>query len=1144
MPEERYDPTSKEHVDKYEGGTAKGDEDDVWANVVSHVTGYPVPKRSTVFEKLRSDHGGMLFRMDIKNRSLQDVLEKSGFEMQSGQDYDIWFFDQNGSSAQLKQARIVFEGTVHGDDGVQFADTSGESAGEIAVSAGNDFTDYNDQKLSTIGLAQYMNGPRNALIALYNGNTEGMSFNGLSVPTASAVDLSSFDRTAESFDRAAKFFKDHAVVIKGWEDALGKEDASWKGEAADVFRSLIKKVRENYEGYVDTFTGSGGQEGATGTVYARALAEGKQELRDAAQELLEAWFTWAKSAYFDPHRVLRYVLDELGRWSEANNITKTKIYTTTYPGYMGAPGATVHSARPEAGFSQTHPTYGDLSDMESWKKVGEEAVRIWSQGADTHLGEPAARVQSALNNSFLDIGDEFTENVPKPKTTSTASEDYADAQAEKEKAEAEKEKAEYEKEKAEAKAQAEKDKEEYEKEKAEAKAEKEKEKEEYEKEKAEAKAEKEKEKEEYEKEKAEAKAEAEREKAEYEKEKAEAEAKAEEERKQLEENLGNLNSGGGDGPGNIPVTTSLGDIGGLNGLGGDGTNGGLDGTGGDGTTGGADGLGPSGMPVTSVGGIGGINGAGGTGRDRDGAPVTQELGGLDDLNGPGTGGTSGLETPTGGSTSLDGGGLLTNTFPDGTSTSFDPGTGLLTSTAPDGTVTTTRLGDGATVTNPDGSTTTLDDGRLTTTFPDGTTQSIDPGTGMATTTAPDGTTTTTDLGTLGGLNSTGGTGTGGTDTGGTGTGGTGTGGSNTPDFSDIASRTVTESLGGLNGTGGTGGLESSTGGITSLNSGDFLTSYPDGSRASFDPDTGILTTTSPDGTTTTTDLTYGADVTNPDGSHTVLENGKPTTTFPDGSKQVIDPDTGIATVTDPQGNTRQVDLGSLNSPRDTGSLDTIGSRLGDLPSLDGLSSPGSAGPGGAGGGTGTGGSGGTGESVSLGTLDGLNQGSSSPLGDQGVGVPGSVTPLGGGGTDLLASNGQTPSGGLPDNAQSGAGGGQSGTGGQSSPGMPMSPMGGMGGAGGGDKGSHGERVRAVLTDAAEEGKRRNRRRRSPWGRAEDEDTFLTPASRPATTGGRTPEDGADASDRSRTPVTSSDYLEEDEDVWGTEGGSAPSVIGR
>jgi hypothetical protein len=84
-------------------------------------------------------------------------------------------------------------------------------------------------------------------------------------------------------------------------------------------------------------------------------------------------------------------------------------------------------------------------------------------------------------------------------------------------------------------------------------------------------------------------------------------------------------------------------------------------------------------------------------------------------------------------------------------------------------------------------------------------------------------------------------------------------------------------------------------------------------------------------------------------------------------------------------------------------------------------------------------------------------------------------------------------------------------------------------------------VRAVLVDAAEESERRNRRRRNLWHRQEDSDTFLSPASRVSTTGGDFPEDEAEPR---RDTTASADHLEEDADVWGSEEGGTPAVIGR
>ncbi|GHH09947.1 AAWKG family protein [Streptomyces lanatus] len=1081
---DRYDPNSVANLDKFDN---PGDpSSDTWATLVTHITGYPVPDRNTVFDSLRSEHGGKLFRMDIKERSLSLLVKDSGFLTNKGEDYDIWFFD-SGKKRSIMQARIVFEGRVKDGENIIFAGPGSDNVNDAQVREGNEFTDYNKDKMSTIPLARYMNGPRAALLALLGGNTQDARFSNLGVPGADVVDLNSFNTTGESFDFAAKFFKDHAVVLKDWEDRFGRDDASWKGEAAEVFRSLLKKIRENYDNYVETFNSNpGGDDAGTGgTVYSRALSLGRKYLEDAANKLLEAWLSWAKSPYYDPHQVLRYVLDDLAQWVDANNVAKTDIksYTSRY--------TTTVSHSPQAGFTQVHPEYGDLTDIANWAKVGDKAVKIWSQGVDEYLGKPAATVQSNLNNHFLDLGDDFSDNVPKPKSTSTASEDYEEKKAKEAQEEINRQNEENRKYQDELRAEQERQREEDRKYQEELRNEQNRQREEDKKYQDELREEQNKQREEDKKYQEELREEQKREQEEAKRE-AEEQAKAMEEslgglnnpNAVTEQNLGNLddilNPGNQNNPNNV-VTESLGDLGNVNNPG----------------DGNQQAFTSSPPPVTTnLGNLGGLNsGPGGTNNAANNAAndaITQNLGNLGGLN---AGGGS-VKTPTGGNTQLDGGKLTTD-FPDGSSTSFDPDSGALTTTHPDGSVTTQNLGDGTRVTNPDGSVTSLgDDGKLTTTFPDGSVQTVDPATGQVSTTDPNGATTTQDLGSLDGLNSQ----------------------NNPTDLGDLGDIN-TQSEGDLNDLGNLGdlntdrsGLETPTGGSTQLTGDDIATDFRDGSSISFDPDSGLLTSTNPDGSTTTTDLTHGATVTNPDGSKTSLDNGMLTTEFPDGSKQVIDPDTGIATVTDPQGNTETVNLHDLNSGGGKDSSDILDG-LGDLESGGGLNDTGgttrdvSLDDLGLGGGTGTGG-----ESLLTADSTGGTGTGAEPLSDGAADSAGS--PL------APAATAGTP--GAP-----------------GMPGSPGMPMGGMGA--GGDKGN-GERVRAVLVDAAEESERRNRRRRSPWNRQEDDDTFLSPASRVATTGGESPEEETEPG-RDRA-TSSGDYLEEDADVWGTEEGGTPAVIGR
>ncbi|MFF0304475.1 AAWKG family protein [Streptomyces sp. NPDC004562] len=1102
---DRYDPNSVANLDKFDN--AGDPSTDTWATLVTHITGYPVPDRNTIFDSLRSEHGGKLFRMDIKERSLSLLVKDSGFLTNKGEDYDIWFFD-SGKKRSIMQARIVFEGRVKAGEEIIFAGPGSDNVHDAQVREGNEFTDYNKDKMSTIPLARYMNGPRAALLALLGGNTADARFSNLGVPGADVVDLNSFNTTGESFDFAAKFFRDHAVVLKDWEDRFGRDDASWKGEAAEVFRSLLKKIRENYDSYVETFDESpaaGDGTGTGGTVYSRALSLGRKYLEDAANKLLEAWLAWAKSPYYDPHQVLRYVLDDLAQWVDANNVAKTDIksYTSRY--------TTTVSHSPQAGFTQVHPEYGDLTDIANWAKVGDAAVKIWSQGVNEYLGKPAAEVQSNLNNHFLDLGADFSGNVPKPKSTSTASEEYEEKKAKEEQEEINRQNEENRRYQDELRAEQERQREEDRKYQDELRAEQNRQREEDKKYQDELREEQNRQREEDKRLQDELREEQNRQREEDKKyqdelreeqrrEQEEAKRLAEEQAKAMEESLGGINDPDGvtqqslDGLDDLlnqnnPVTESLGDLGDVNSQGGD-----------------EDAFTSTPPPgITSLGNLGAVNGGQSGSNNANNANsslddvVTENLGNLGGLNA--TGGP--VKTPGGGTTQLDGGKLTTD-FPDGSSTSFDPDSGVLTTTHPDGSVTTQDLGDGRRVTNPDGSVTSLgDDGRLTTTFPDGSVQTVDPSTGQVSTTDPDGTTTTQNLGDLGDLNA-----------------------DANADLGDIDSDLPTQSetdlgdLGNLNAD--RSGLETPTGGSTQLSGDDITTDFRDGSRISFDPDSGLLTSTDPDGTTTTTDLTHGATVNNPDGSRTSLDNGMLTTEFPDGSKQVVDPDTGIATVTDPQGNTERIDLHDLNTSggRDTSDL---------LDGLGGLGDLESGGLGDTGGGT----------SVQDLSLSDLGVGGGAGDGASGGGIGEShVTADGFGGTGAEPlSDGTADSAGTPLAPAAGA------PGAPGMPGSPGMPMGGMGAGGmgaGGDKGN-GERVRAVLVDAAEESERRNRRRRSPWNRQEDDDTFLAPASRVATTGGDSPEEETQSG---RGRVTSSDYLEEDADVWGTEEGGTPAVIGR
>ncbi len=263
-------------------------------------------------------------------------------------------------------------------------------------------------------------------MALRDGGTEGVKFAGSRWTTTTPSCSSPSPIPGSPSTAAAQFFKNKAVVLKDWEDRFAREDASWKGEAADVFRNLLKKVRENYDGYVETFGASTYADDATGsggTVYSARCPSAARPSRTVPRT---CWGTgWSgRSPPLRPAAGAALSARRPRDVGERAQHRPERHRGLHHTGYQGA-GYTSVTHSPKGGFLQEHPIYGDLSDIANWKKIGDRAVELWNQGVDQDLIRPAIAETSKLNNRFLDLTKDFTENVPKPKTTSTAGEDYA-----------------------------------------------------------------------------------------------------------------------------------------------------------------------------------------------------------------------------------------------------------------------------------------------------------------------------------------------------------------------------------------------------------------------------------------------------------------------------------------------------------------------------------------------------------------------------------------------------------------------------------------------------------------------------------------------------------------------------------------------
>jgi hypothetical protein len=289
--------------------------------------------------------------------------------------------------------------------------------------------------------------------------------------------------------------------------------------------------------------------------------------------------------------------------------------------------------------------------------------------------------------------------------------------------------------------------------------------------------------------------------------------------------------------------------------------------------------------------------------------------------------------------------------------------------------------------------------------------------------------------------------------------------------------------------------------------GTVTTDYTDGSSTTINPHTGLETTTLADGTVTTDHLSGAHQLTNPDGSHTTVnQDGTVTTRYPDGSVSTVNPHTGTATTHEPDGKTVTTPLGGgATLPHSSYANVGTGTQYPSYQQELYDSTPYHAG--------------------SLGSpgYSGVAASASGP----GTSQSGAVLPLG------TRIDGTTTGGGVPAGGAPMTGGG-----------MPM--MGGMGGMGGGgaNNGS-GERVREVyededvVTNGGSLGRRAGTGRR---GFAEEE--AGTSGRRTSTSSAYDPFMGGEDHERTQSGDRERDaWVPEEEDVWGTDEGGAPAVIG-
>ncbi|MFC4034385.1 AAWKG family protein [Streptomyces polygonati] len=401
------------------------DADDYFGKAVSLFTGYPMPSRKTLFDKLKSKEGIPLFRMDIQTEAVRavtadDFSALSGWMKHDGEDYDLVFYTAGGdgrhdyASLTMHRARIVFIGVPVDGNGRARLLGGGE------LSSGGPFTGHYGDEWDSGPMSQYISGSKVAIDTLLSsGTTQGVSYSGASVADADAVDLKSFDRTAMAFDRAKKFFADHANTLKGWQQSLGTEQASWRGEAAGLFWHLIDQLHKNYDSYVTQLGGLNftsthtSRFGYTPTSkLGDSVVQAQSQLATQAVNLQSGWTTWAANGEQDPHRALLEELDKLSAWVLQNNIPYVMV-TSTGDG---------DSYSTTAQFKETvdAPGYGgSINDIgTTWKTVGLNAVTQWNTYLDNALKLVSQTAISDLGNHWGTIADDFDSPLETKNTES------------------------------------------------------------------------------------------------------------------------------------------------------------------------------------------------------------------------------------------------------------------------------------------------------------------------------------------------------------------------------------------------------------------------------------------------------------------------------------------------------------------------------------------------------------------------------------------------------------------------------------------------------------------------------------------------------------------------------------------------------
>lgn len=437
------------------------DESDHWARAVESFTGYKMPSRHDMFKDvtaLEPNGNAPLISVAIEDREFMEMTE-SAYQLYSGPDIDghdfvIHFFlpgEEDPDKVDVDDySEDELKKKIYPKLRKVVIDFVGPNGADVKLNYLSPFSwsEY-DSGSSLVGMkhamGQYVEGAGSALYQLgYRGitshNNIDFESNGVTVDVSRAMDFESFTRTAQAYDRVAKFFMDHAETLKQWKESLGEDTAAWKGKAAEVFADLIEGLHKNYGGFADQMhpKGFSAEHESMWDYYASSSKQGDAILGAGnavfagIRDLYQAWTDWETGTNSDwtalstgedpveylpglgsPYGILYSMLESAQTWAYNHNArfavkgTKEGTKSTYYSGNSTGAGSwhdtktTTHFyvLRPEA--EQVIPGLGKLNDVSTWAGLGTKAVESWNKGVEEHLAPTADKVLSSVNNAFI-----------------------------------------------------------------------------------------------------------------------------------------------------------------------------------------------------------------------------------------------------------------------------------------------------------------------------------------------------------------------------------------------------------------------------------------------------------------------------------------------------------------------------------------------------------------------------------------------------------------------------------------------------------------------------------------------------------------------------------------------------------------------